>query len=451
MVLDCTTVPDLGVATSNLRGRSPARTYVLTVVGGPARGTKLAFAKRPILVGNDETCDLVLHDPKVSRRHLEVRGLPGGTISVKDLDSKNGTFVDSVRLTDGVVPVGTTVRCGDTTLKLALGDVPIVAPSARDRFGSLAGESVTMREIFAVLELVSPTETTALIQGESGTGKELAARAIHDHSPRGGKPFVVVDCGATSEELIDSHLFGHQEGAFTGATSDRKGAFVEASGGTLFLDEIGELPLALQPKLLRALEAQTVQPLGCDQQVKVDTRVVAATNRNLQAMVEEGSFRFDLYYRLAVVHVLIPPLRERLEDLTSLIRFFYQGRGLEPGPIEGPGLERLQSHAWPGNVRELRNVLERAWVMTGSQAPRFTDLEIWLDTTEAAPDVIDLGLSFKEAKARWVAIFERRYLTAVFARSGFNISKAAESIGLNRHHLRKLLEEHGIRPSGSGR
>src|SRR5262245_63325448 len=259
----------------------------------------------------------------------------------------------------------------------------------------MAGKSVAMRELFAVLEMAAPTDATVLIEGESGTGKELAARAIHEASGRAGGAFVVVDCSAITENLIDSHLFGHVRGAFTGAERDRKGAFVEASGGTLFLDELGELPIAAQAKLLRVLEAQTVQPVGADRPVQVDTRVVAATHRDLARMVGAKEFRFDLFYRLAVVHVALPPLRERLEDLPHLIATFYRARGAEVGPIDGDNRERMRRHAWPGNVRELRNVLERAWALSGTKA--FRELRLWLDTgtQQAQPsEVVDTSLPF---------------------------------------------------------
>ncbi len=256
---------------------------------------------------------------------------------------------------------------------------------------------------------------------------------------------VIVDCSAIAEALIDSQLFGHVEGAFTGAAADRAGAFVSASGGTLFLDEIGELPLPQQAKLLRALEAQTVQPVGADARVRVDTRVVAATHRDLQAMVEAGEFRFDLYHRLAVVHVRVPPLRERVEDLGILIQEFYQGRDLEPGPIEGANLTRLRQYAWPGNVRELRNVLERGWVLTPPAERSFASLNLWLSSAEAGPqDDSDLSLPFKEAKEQLISQFERRYLTSLWAKHSYNLTRAAEHAGLNRKTFRELLQKHGI-------
>jgi DNA-binding NtrC family response regulator len=345
-----------------------------------------------------------------------------------------------------VFPVGTVVRLGDTAIKIAAAPTPVVRPSERDRFGGLVGASLAMREVFAVLDLASPTDATVLIQGESGTGKELAARAIHDHSERARKPFVVVDCSAAPEDLVESQLFGHKKGAFTGAVEDRKGAFVAAAGGTLFLDELGELSIHSQARLLRALEAKTVQPLGSDRTVAVDARVVAATNKDLYAMVEEKKFRFDLFHRLAVVHLSMPPLRERREDLPALIRYFYEGRGLDPGPIEGPNLALLETQSWPGNVRELRNTLDRAIVLSGRPDPAFRDLELILGQRSLWPfDVVDTTLAFKEAKQRWVDGFERRYLASLYHKYGGNISRAAEAAGLTRHHFRELLDRHDLR------
>ena len=454
VTLDRRTLIQTGLAMSTTRGRTAPRSYSLQVLGQATATQKpVALGARPVVVGAHASCDLVLQDPQVSRRHAEITMLPDG-IRIKDLGSTNGTWWQGTKVGEVVVPAGATVQFGGTPVRISAADAPSLPPSDRDHFGLMAGKSVAMRELFAVLEMASPSEATVLIEGESGTGKELAARAIHEASSRAKGTFVVVDCSAIAEHLVDSHLFGHVKGAFTGADRERKGAFVEASGGTLFLDELGELPLAAQSKLLRALEAQTVQPVGADRPVAVDTRVVAATHRDLARMVAAKEFRFDLFYRLAVVHVALPPLRERLEDLPHLIETFFQRHATEPGPIDGDNLERMRRHAWPGNVRELRNVLERAWALSGPKAA-FRDLRLWLDPGAAQAqlsEVVDTSLPFKDAKERWNDQFERRYVAMVFADNSNNVTRAAEHAGLSRRHFRELLYKHGIveRPSEDG-
>ncbi len=408
----------------------------------------VALGARPVVVGAHGSCDLVLQDPQVSRRHAELAITPDG-IRIKDLGSTNGTWFQGTRVGEVVVPTGATVQFGATPVRIAAADTPSLPPSDSDHFGAMAGHSLAMRELFAVLEMAAPTDATILVEGESGTGKELAARAVHETSERANGPFVVVDCSAIAESLIDSHLFGHVRGAFTGADRERKGAFVEASGGTLFLDELGELPLPAQAKLLRALEAQTVQPVGADRLVEVNTRIVAATHRDLSRMVATKAFRFDLFYRLAVVHVALPPLRERLEDLPHLVATFYARRppGFgESGPIDGDNLDKMRRYAWPGNVRELRNALERAWALSGRGA-KFRDLRLWLDPGAAqasASEVVETSLPFKEAKERWTDQFERRYVALVFASNNSNVTRAAEHAGLSRRHFRELLYKHAI-------
>ncbi|HUJ59706.1 MAG TPA: sigma 54-interacting transcriptional regulator [Kofleriaceae bacterium] len=451
MTLDRRTLITTGLAMASTRSRTAPRSYNLQVLG--QNGPIVALGARPVIVGAHASCDLVLVDPQVSRRHAELAITTDG-VRVKDLGSTNGTWWQGTKVGEVTVTAGSTIQFGNTPVRVSAGDAPSLPPSDRDHFGEMAGQSVAMRELFAVLEMAAPTDATVLIEGESGTGKELAARAIHDASPRAPGPFVVVDCSGIAENLIDSHLFGHVKGAFTGAERDRKGAFVEAHGGTLFLDELGELPLAAQAKLLRVLEAQTVQPVGADRPIKVDTRVVAATHRDLSRMVQAKEFRFDLFYRLAVVHVALPPLRERLEDLPHLVATFYQRRGLDPGPIDGDNLERMRRYAWPGNVRELRNALERAWALSGANN-KFRELRLWLDPQAAAPqhaEVIDTSLPFKEAKERWNDHFERRYVSLVFSASSGNVTRAAEHAGLSRRHFRELLYKHGIveRPADGG-
>lgn len=435
-----------GLVSSGAKSRAVPRSWMCRVLDDGGTGQSLTLGARPVMVGADSRCDLILKDPQVSREHAELSVTPDG-IRIRDLGSTNGTFWQGSRVSDVTVPGGSTVKFGSTQVHFTSTSSPSLPPSQRTRFGAMVGTSILMRELYAALELAGPTDVTVLVEGESGTGKELVARALHDHSARAKVPLVVVDCSAISEQLLDSQLFGHVRGAFTGAAHDRKGAFVEASGGTLFLDELGELPLSCQTKLLRALEDQTVMPVGSDKRVKVDTRVVAATHCNLMEMVARKEFRFDLYYRLAVVHLHLPPLRDRLDDLPILIENFYEGRGVDTGPITGENLERLSQYAWPGNVRELRNVLERAWALSGSDKKCFSSLRLWMQASHEAPKqgpTVDSSIPFKDAKEQWNDVFERQYLEEVFRQYKENITHAAEHSGINRRHFRTLLRKHGL-------
>src|SRR5262249_28857034 len=262
---------------------------------------------------------------------------------------------------EAVVPVGAVLGVGKSAVAVQprwhRREVP---PSDKRAFGDLIGGSVAMREIFAILERLADTDVPLLVEGESGTGKELVARSVHEASRRGQGPYVVFDCGAVPAELAESELFGHKKGAFSGAVSDRAGAFQRASGGTLCLDELGELPVDLQPKLLRVLETSEVRPVGEDNLRKVDVRVVASTNRDLHAEAQRGRFRADLLYRLDVVKVGMPPLRQRPEDIPALVARLLEGKVPSGDAIAGENLQTLMGYAWPGNVRELRNTLARA-------------------------------------------------------------------------------------------
>jgi len=300
-----------------------------------------------------------------------------------------------------------------------------------------------MRRLFAVAAQVAPTDVTVLLEGETGTGKDALCEAIHQASRRANAPLVVVDCGAIPPQLMESELFGHERGSFTGADRTRAGAFEEADGGTLFLDEIGELPLQLQPKLLRVLEAREVKRIGQVQGRKVDVRVIAATNRDLREEVNRGTFRQDLYYRLEVVRLRIPPLRERPEHVPALIEHFK--RSVRPG-AEMPALseeipQHFCNHPWPGNVRELRNAVERAVVL--QELPAFPQSSEAAEAPES--DAIDVAVPFKDAKNSLTERFERRYLTALLRSTGNNVSEAARRAGIDRVYLLKLLKRYGLR------
>jgi DNA-binding NtrC family response regulator len=426
-----------------------ARFARLRVIDGPDAGLEADLPPVGAVLGAERGCDVVLTDPSVSRRHCSV--VPTATgFAITDLGSKNGTTIDGVAITKVTAPPGVAVRLGKTLIQLLPADEPVaIPPSTNDHFGAMYGDSPAMRQVFAVLERAARSDAPVLFLGESGTGKELAARAVHDASPRKDGPFVVFDCGASTETLIESDLFGHVRGAFTGAAADRQGAFAAAHGGTLFLDEIGDLPIGLQPKLLRMLEAGEVVPLGGRKSERFDVRVVAATHRDVFGEVARGGFRGDLYYRLAVVEVHLPPLRQRHGDLAALIRRFLEraGRGDLAAQVGGATLDKLERYHWPGNVRELRNVMTRA-VALAAPGDEFAALPILLRPTTAAtdgPPPIRADRPFHEAKDEHVARFEREYLADLLVRAGGNLSQAARTAGLERKFLYRLLERAGLR------
>lgn len=426
---------------------APRRAARLRVLHGPDAGFEVDVPPVGLVVGADPAADIVLGDAAVSRRHCSIK--PSGEgFEVSDLGSRNGTLLDGVSLQKAVVPVGAMLRVGGTLMQLVPAEESVFIPPSTDtRFGALVGGSLAMRQVYSVLGRASVSNAPILLLGESGTGKELAARAVHDHSPRKDGSFVVFDCGASSETLIESDLFGHMKGAFTGAHADRPGAFELAHGGTLFLDEIGDLPVALQPKLLRMLETGEVLPLGGRRPNRYDVRVVAATNRDLADEVTRGTFRGDLYYRLAVVEVHLPPLRRRLEDVGELVRVFLEREGRGSDDIRSDNLERLHMYHFPGNVRELRNIITRAVALSAPNT-RFAEMPLLLGGTTAKKDtewVARADRPFSEAKAELIARFEKDYLKDLLVRAGDNVSQAARISGVDRKHLYRLLEQAGLR------
>lgn len=419
----------------------------LVVVEGPDMGRAVDIQTREVYVGTDEECDLVLTDDRVSRKHLSVR-LDGGRFVVRDLGSRNGTLYEGSLLSAGTVPPGATFKLGHSFVRIQpRPQLMEVAPSQSRRFGELVAESLSMREVIALLELAAESDVTVLLEGETGTGKELAARAVHDASIRRKRPFVVIDCGALPENLLESELFGHVKGAFTGASSNRAGAFVRAHGGTIFLDEMASVPLSVQARLLRVIEERKVRPLGADKEREVDVRLVVASTDNLEARVAEGTFRPDLYYRLGVVKVVLPPLRSRREDIPLIVSELMRRRGMEAGAIQGSNLHRLIAHSWPGNVRELRNVIDRA-IALSPRAEQFDELRINVAPQEQQdPMSIRTDLPYAEAKAMLLDRFERLYLRDVFTRCDGNISAASRESGIDRKHLRSLLRRQNIIPN----
>jgi DNA-binding NtrC family response regulator len=438
--------------TNAFSSRMPVRAATLRVVDGPDRGMEIDLPPVGVVIGSERTCDVVLTDSFVSRRHCSITPHAQG-FAITDLGSKNGTVIDGVAVGKVVAPPGVAIRIGKTLVQCMPADEVVdIPPSTAESFGALYGSSLAMRTVFAILERASKSAAPVLFLGESGTGKELMARGVHDNSPRKDGPFVVFDCGASTETLIESDLFGHTKGAFTGAAGDRQGAFAAANGGTLFLDEIGDLPVTLQPKLLRMLEAGEVVPLGGRKTERYDVRIVAATHRDVFGEVARGGFRGDLYYRLAVVEVHVPPLRARAGDLPKLIAMFLERAGAPhlAAQVGGAALERLQRYHWPGNVRELRNVITRAVALAGPDDD-FQSLPFVLRPTAAAPEVetIRADRPFHEAKDELVAKFEREYLTDLVQRAQGNLSEAARIAGLERKFLYKLLERAGLRTKTS--
>jgi transcriptional regulator with PAS, ATPase and Fis domain len=426
---------DDGVTATLTHAHGPARVeegarLEVEILSGPERGQRIVCSGSEAIIGTHAECDVRLSDDTVSRKHAKLSALVEG-ILLADLESKNGTSVGGVRVREALLADGDAIAIGGTELRVFARR----EPTAVDRFGAYRTANAALKGVLARLKKVAASETTILLEGETGTGKELLARAIHEASARAGRPMVIVDCGAISPSLLESHLFGHTKGAFTGAIDDHQGAFEAANGGTLFLDELGELPLDLQPKLLRVLEARTVRPVGTNIDRSVDVRIVAATNRNLEEMVKAGRFRADLFYRVAVYRVTVPPLRDRPEDVALLVDHYAEsiGGGVRIAP-EVVGL--LARYDWPGNARELRNVMQRAIAV--SEGRMLQPDDIFPGESERA------RTTFHEAKESVILAFERRYAEALLARAGGNVSKASREAGLTRNALYALMKRAGI-------
>jgi two-component system response regulator GlrR len=436
------------VASAEPASVEPMADFVLVTMKGKELGPTFVPRTECVVIGSHPSADLVLRDPSVSRFHCEITG--GDRPTVRDLGSRNSTVVNGVAVAQAPLTDGAILTLGSTQLRFERsGTSARIALSDRDRFGEMVGRSASMRAVFALCEQASASESTVLIEGETGTGKEATAESIHRESSRRDGPFVVIDCGAIPPQLLESELFGHERGSFTGAVSARRGAFEAASGGSIFLDEIGELGLDLQPKLLRALERREIKPVGANHYTPVDVRVLAATNRNLREEVTARRFRSDLYYRVAVLRVRLPPLRERKEDLALLLEHLLQLLGAAERPEARPlrteaFLAEVARHAWPGNVRELRNYVERCLAMRDQTPP--PELESAGDPLSssgtAAPDI---SQPLKSAREAWVAEFERRYLTDLLRHHEDNVTSAARAAGVDRIHFYRLLWKHGLR------
>jgi DNA-binding NtrC family response regulator len=419
----------------------------LQVLSGPDHGASWEGLQEEATLGTAAESDLVLTDPAVAPRHCMVQRAPGG---VRVMDLGGAILHGAVRVHDVIAPGPLDLTLGASCVRVER--VPLESEhrlSPLIRFGRLEGASDAMRELFAALERLADTDLAVLVEGETGSGKDLAVRAIHQKSARAAGPFVVVDCSAISRNLMESELFGHERGAFTDAAQDRRGALRAADRGTLVLDEISALPLDLQLRLLRVLETQRLRAVGSDRFVPVDVRLLATSGRNLMQEVREGRFRTDLYYRLAVAVVRLPPLRTRMEDLPLLVTTILGelnhrrvARGLPRYPLLPPAaMDFLLRHDYPGNVRELRNRVERLTVL-GMDEPEAPEVP---EVSAAEDDGVRVDLPFHSAKERWHNAFEKAYLTNLLATHQQNISAVAQASGIHRRHLQRLMLKHSLR------
>jgi transcriptional regulator with PAS, ATPase and Fis domain len=461
---------ELFVETSPGADRRPG--LVLRVLSGPDQGRQLVIERVKNSIGRGEDQELQLTDHQVSRRHCEL-SLVGGVVQLRDTESRNGTFVNEVRVFEAWIEPGARFRVGDTQLALDVAALDERQPMP-EHFGDLVGTSRAMRESFEALACVAPTQLTCLLQGETGTGKELAARALHAQSQYKDGPFVVIDCGAISESLIEDKLFGHERGSFTGAVKDARGAFEEAHGGSVFLDEVGELPLSFQPKLLRVLERREIVRLGSHRAINVDVRVIAATHRDLPAMVEAGHFRQDLYYRLCEASIWLPPLRARLDDIEVLARYLLAQDWCGPVRVEPDAVTYLRRHAWSGNVREMRNVLRRARALAGEGGRITAELLMRVITpvltlrpappsgvSSAPPSSpensgfpsLDTEITHVNARAdlqiaEATDAYRKQYVHHLHKQYGEDCDAIARHMGVHVKYARRLMRRYGLLGSG---
>ena len=441
------------------------RHCVLTVLDGPARGTTLDPMPPRTLIGRQPWCDLLLDDPRVSGIHCEIL-LRGDTIRLRDRNSTNGVWIETARIAEAALEPGTVLRVGSSSLRIdARQAVHATRQASSDASGRLVGKTAPMQRLFDMLGRVASRDLSVLLLGETGTGKTAVAEALHAQSARREGPFVAINCGGLPPELVESTLFGHVKGSFTGAHKDAEGVFQQARGGTLLLDEIGELPSAMQPKLLTALDHGRVRPVGSDREVEIDFRLVAATNRNLWAEVEAERFRQDLYFRVAGIELVVPPLRERAADIAPLAerlmaRLVQEDPGLRKAPGLTPSaLERLRVHSWPGNVRELANVLARASMLAGDEDIEAEHIMLrgWRASMGggATAPIGDNGIGddkappsydqdFKDFKAQLLARHEQPYFERLMERVDGNITRAAREAGLSRTYVLTMLRKYGI-------
>jgi len=427
--------------------------FVLSVVEGRDEGQSCTIdATHPtrLLIGKSETCELRLQDPSVSRRHVALE-VVAQRLRVTDLGSTNGTTVDGIALGEVYLTGGETIRLGGTAITVSRGQPKPASLTEAERFETTVGGSLAMRRLYPLCERLAAADLPVIIEGETGTGKEQLAESIHQNSPRANNAFVVFDCTAVAPTLIESELFGHEKGAFTGSVGTHQGVFEQAEGGTLLIDEIGDLPLQLQPRLLRVIERLEVRRVGGNKSIPVNVRVIAATRRDLDRMVQLGRFRDDLFHRLAVARIELPPLRERDGDIERLARQFWADHGGDPDRIPAELLREWEDYNWPGNIRELRNAVARRLALgdlatshtprspTASKAqPERTTAQGIATGGDPIAAVLALDLPLGETRQRIVDELERRYVKHVLDANGGNVTRAAASAGVARRYFHRL-------------
>jgi len=437
-------------AAANAEERAVA--FVLVVTEGPERGRAYRLdASLPVraLVGTSPACEIRLTDREVSRRHVALERMASG-LRITDLGSTNGTWVDRVKVVEADLQGGEMVRIGSTMFRVDIEDeaergaeTPL---STATNFGRVVGASREMRRIYPLLERLAQTNVPVIIEGETGTGKEALAESLHEMGPRAQAPFVVFDCTAVPPSLVEAELFGHERGAFTGALQTRRGVFEQAQGGTLLIDEVGDLDLALQPKLLRAIERFEIRRIGGDRWLHTDVRVLAATRRDLDKEVQAGRFRDDLFHRLAVARVELPPLRHRHGDITALAMHFWREMGGDPYAIPRELLQKWEDYAWPGNVRELRNTIARQLALgdlADAQPERAPSLPPGASPAgvvgeDSIDHFVDMNLPFPQARDRILEEFEARFVARVLSRHNGDVARAAAASGIGRRYFQKL-------------
>jgi DNA-binding NtrC family response regulator len=413
--------------------RAAAAAWLVIAAGTPDE-RRIEIGEAPVCIGSDAAAQVSVRDPHVSRRHAEI-ACTNGTFVLRDLQSRNGTYVDGIAVKEAILHGPATIRVGGTTIRFETeARSPALGPR---RMGDAVGSSPEMQAVFEMLERLAPSDLTITLLGETGVGKDVLACAVHDASARRDGPFIVFDCGAATPTLIESALFGHEKGAFTGANNAVAGAFERAHGGTLFFDEIGELSLDLQPKLLRALEQRKVQRIGSTVELSVDVRILAATNRDLEAEVAQGRFRQDLFFRLSAAVVAVPPLRARIADLPELVDAILtsEGRRLR---VTRDTLDALASYDWPGNVRELRNVLMAAAAMADADLLEPRHLLLFKQRRRD-PTLADFPLGGRSLES-----IERAAIVQTLKGADGNKVRAAKALGIAASTLYEKMRRYGI-------